>query len=331
MSSIHTDLPLEEVLCSGSGRLVKWRLVSTPPGSGSDSGGRKHSQTGWSQPSPVPWLPCQAPWGSAGFQEPRGGGAGGERRRGRAGRRSGDTARPAEGRHLGKGLAPVDSGCSSRSPTKSRGVLQARGVGDQRLSRTHLRSLRPAGVSPPLRGPAARGRRAELPALRGGGLRGSPGAGKRAAVLASGHWSGLEPGPGRAGPGGKLDRSPCRPPGQGWERAVQAPASSPSGRCAFVSGAFPEPGARRRLQNCGASRWRGRWPHFAAENRQLGLNRDRHGRAATPTYRLVIHAAPGSRACSHLESNHPGIGGASVCPPRRGLWSPQCVSARPKA
>lgn len=44
MSSIHTDLSLKEVLYSGSGKLGKRRLVSTYPGSGSDSGRRKHTQ-----------------------------------------------------------------------------------------------------------------------------------------------------------------------------------------------------------------------------------------------------------------------------------------------
>lgn len=115
-SELH---PHRSVLESSSplwvGKLVKWRLVYTYPGGGSDSGRSRSQQpvgnTGqrsgcvWSHPSPVPRLPCQAPWGGTSFRslcaEPlavRGAG----RRGGRAGRRGGDTARPAEGGHLGK-------------------------------------------------------------------------------------------------------------------------------------------------------------------------------------------------------------------------------------
>lgn len=43
VSPIHTDLPLK-VLCSGSGKLVKWGLVSTHPGSGSHSEEKTHKQ-----------------------------------------------------------------------------------------------------------------------------------------------------------------------------------------------------------------------------------------------------------------------------------------------
>lgn len=137
-------------------------------------------------------------------------GASGQSRWGREARREGGPPPwgrrvPSGGKALGKrpgSRSASDSGCPSRSPTNSRGVLQARGAqgpADEPDPSPQPPRLRPAGVSPPLPGPAGLGRRAELPALRGGELRGSPGLGSAPAPLASGPWSGPEPGPGRAG------------------------------------------------------------------------------------------------------------------------------------
>lgn len=320
VSSIHTDLPLKEVLCSGAGKLVKWRLASTHPGSGSDSGRRKHSQTGLSHPSPVPWLSCQAPWGRAGSQEPPGRGAGGERRGGRAGRRSGDTARPAEGRHSGKGLAPVAPqrlrlGASSRP-----GVSGTSGRAGPVSAASGLQgSAHPSGAPRPEGGEQGcrRGGAGSSAVPRGWEARRRP---RLGTLERAGAWAG----PGRAGNWtGALAARRARV-GRGRSRRPRHPpaAEAPLSRGPSLSG---ERGA--------ASSIAGR-PGGAGAGLTL-----RGGKPATRSQQTQTRK--GSH--SDLQARDPrGSGVRGLRPPRvgshrnrrrlhvpasqRGLWSPQCVS-----
>lgn len=266
------------------------------------------------------------------MEEPRGRASGGE---GRDGRRAAAVGTPRaqrrEGTWEGKGLLPVarpprpDSGCSSRSPTNSRSAQGPAEEPDRLRSR---RGSGQQGSAHPSPGPRGSGAASGAAGAAGPGAPRVP-RGWEARPLSSPRDTGANRSLGRAGPRGKLDRSPSRPAGPGGERAVRAPASSPSGRCAFVSGAFPERGARRRLRRCGASRGRG--PHTS--RRKTGDS------ASSETGR------PGKGSHSDLQARDlRGSGVRGLQPPRvelqrdlrrrrvpasqRGSAAPQCVSPR---
>lgn len=128
---------------------------------------------------------------------------------------------------------------------------------------------------------------------------------------------------GRAGRGIGPQPSPRGSVGSG--RPTRSPASGPNGPCAFVSGAFPGRRARRGLQpRAGRPGPRALASHLTEKTRQLGLDRDRHGRAAAPTYDSGSRRLRGPGPATHLESDYTGISGACMCPPRgdgRGLRS----------
>lgn len=279
-----------------AGKLIKWRLVSKSPGSSSDSERGNHSQaTGWSyrpkvqlgliSPSPAPWLSRRASWGGTGFRslwaEPRvvSGAAGG---------------RAAA---VGAPRAQRNPGAQEKRPVP---------VAPQRLRLglfsevSHELTGRPPGRRRP--GTSCRAGRG-LGSLHGAGQQGSPrpsparrpsGADRSWRRRAAGNLAG-RPGLERAGrprPGrlertragtrtrGKLDRNPRHRAGWSGRPGARVTPRRPARLCLpGLSGATSAaPAAAVR----GVQGQRARAAGFVAENRQLGLDGDRHARAATP-------------------------------------------------